>query len=101
MQDVQLYQQILGRESFSEEASSIWLIVGRKRLPTPLGHPCKATLIDKKLLAGCLLSVGSLYLLDLDSTASSRKFLSLGLPRKTPASVLHRRILTTPVQSCH
>jgi hypothetical protein len=43
-----------GRESFSGNAFSMWSIVARKRLPTPLRPPCKATLIDKKLLAGCL-----------------------------------------------
>lgn len=33
----------------------MWSIMGRKQRPTPLHPPGKATLIDKKLLAGCLL----------------------------------------------
>jgi len=34
----------------------MWSIVGRKRLPIPSRpHACKATVIEKKLLTGCLL----------------------------------------------
>ena len=33
---------------------SMWLVVARKRFPTPLRLQCKATFIDKRLLAGCL-----------------------------------------------
>jgi hypothetical protein len=43
-----------GRESFSGEPLPMWWIVARKRLPTPLRPQCKATSIDKKLLARCL-----------------------------------------------